>query len=208
MHFRGRSKITSRKRLTVTGTGEAGQLIRYLLRLVDEVISVRILAIATFIIGAALAMTACNGIGKQMPIQTKGSYSPELAIKNGDVVNLHGKLSNLEKFDSFVDNFAKGKSDQIRITMYTIEGDPIFYDLDYNGKVIDYTFDNSKDAFGGTGKGKQSTTCTKLGQKSDDKGTAYTLTGCSGDNSRVGESFYFLVPTSLSLITITRSLRT
>jgi hypothetical protein len=156
-----------------------------------------ILAKAAIIIGAVIAMTACNG---------SGNYSLEQAIKNGDVVNLHGKISNLEKLDSFVDHYAKGKPDQIRITMYTVEGDPIFYNLDYNGKEIAYTLDTSKDAYGGAGKGKQRTTCTTLEKKTDDKGTAYTLAGCSGDNSRVGESFHFLVPASLSLISITRSL--
>jgi hypothetical protein len=154
---------------------------------------------ALMIIGIFLTVTACMGAVRQTPDQTKESYPPELAAKNGDVVNLHGKVSNMEKFIAFVHNFDKGKSDRIRIAMYTTEGDPIFYDLNYNSKEIKYTFDNSKDAFGGTGKGKQSTTCAKLEKKTDDKGTRFTLSGCSGNNSILGESFYFVVPISTGL---------
>lgn len=125
--------------------------------------------LAVIMIGAVLTLSACRETDRQ---------------------------TDVEKFNAFITHFENGKSDKVRITMYTTEGDPIFYNLDYDGKKIKYTFDNSKDAFGGKGKGKQSTTCVNLEKKANDRGTAYTLSGCSGDNSGIGESFYFLVPTS------------
>ena len=80
-------------------------------------------------------------------------YKPDAAIKNGDVVDVHGKMTNMEKLDGFVENFNKKQTDKIRITRYTTEGDPILYTLVYNGKTIEYTIDTSRDKFGGMDKG-------------------------------------------------------
>ncbi|MEK5232462.1 DUF4362 domain-containing protein [Lysinibacillus sp. FSL K6-0232] len=118
----------------------------------------------------------------------KQADSLEEALANGDVVNLHGKISNLEKFTSFIENIQKGAKDAIRITTYTIEGDPIYYHLDYDGDKIQYTYDNSQDKYAGSGKGAQSTTCSTIASRSDDEGIEYYLSGCS---SEVGDSFYF-----------------
>lgn len=121
----------------------------------------------------------------------KKHYDSEEAIKNGDVVNSHGEISNLKKFENFIKNVERGAQDEIRITMYTIEGDPIFYNLNYNGKKILYTFDNSQDAYAGTEKGIKSTSCSKIENRKIDKDVGYYLSGCT---SEVGDTFYFRVP--------------
>ena len=43
----------------------------------------------------------------------KKPYHPEKAIENGDVVNLHGEISNLEKFENFLENIKSGSKDEI-----------------------------------------------------------------------------------------------
>ncbi|WP_236690836.1 DUF4362 domain-containing protein [Lysinibacillus xylanilyticus] len=120
----------------------------------------------------------------------KKSYSSEEAIENGDVVNLHGEISNLDRFESFIENVEKGAKDEIRITMYTIEGDPIFYNLNYNGNKIQYTYDNSQDGYAGTGKGIESTSCSNIESRNTENGVEYYLSECS---SEVGNSFNFRV---------------
>lgn len=130
----------------------------------------------TYIAILMLIFTACKG------------YQPEEAIKNGDIVNLHGKISNLDKFERFIANVESGKKDEIRIAMYTIEGDPIFYNLNYNGVKIKYTYDNSQDAHGGSDKGKRSTSCTKIQKEIVEQGIKYNLSECSSD---VGKTFNF-----------------
>ncbi|QPQ33119.1 DUF4362 domain-containing protein [Lysinibacillus sp. JNUCC 51] len=47
-------------------------------------------------------------------------------------------MSNLDRFESFIENVESGVKDEIRISMYTIEEDPIFYNLNYNGNKIQY----------------------------------------------------------------------
>lgn len=121
----------------------------------------------------------------------KKPYRSEEAIKNGDVVNLHGKISNLDKFNDFMRNMETGVKDRIRITMYTIEGDPIFYNLDYDGKEIHYMFDNSQDGYGGSGKGVKRTACSNIENRSTETEVEYRLSKCSSD---VGNTFHFRVP--------------
>lgn len=121
----------------------------------------------------------------------KKPYRSETAIKNGEVVDVHGKISNLDKFENFIKHIESGDKDTIRITSYTIEGDPIFYNLIYDGKQIQYTYDNSQDAYGASNKGTKSTSCSKIETKGIDNGVEYHLGGCSSD---VGNTFSFTVP--------------
>lgn len=78
----------------------------------------------------------------------KSPYTSETAIKNGDVVNIHRKQYNVEKLEQFVENVKNNKKDKIRITNYTIEGGAIITDLEYDGKNINYKYDNTRDGFG------------------------------------------------------------
>lgn len=116
-------------------------------------------------------------------------YHPDIAVENGDVVNVHGKLSNIEKWQTFVKNLESNNPDKVRITQYTIEGDPIFYELSYHGELINYTFDNSMDAYGSDLK-RPSTECTGLDvQQTEDERDGFVLKGC--DNTQTGNTFWF-----------------
>lgn len=88
----------------------------------------------------------CNRYSK--PIYNKSPYSSEIAISNGDVVNVQGKQHNVEKLDKFIMNVQNGIKDKVRITHYTEEGDALIRDLEFDGEEIKYTFDNTRDVFG------------------------------------------------------------
>lgn len=116
-------------------------------------------------------------------------YAPEEAAKNGDIVNIHGTFLNLDKWDGFLRNVEDKKEDRVRLTQYTIEGDPIFYELVYDGETIRYTYDNSMDTYGAD-SGRPVTGCTGIGSQSNESGQAYyALTGC--DNRDTGNTFWF-----------------
>ncbi|MBP1989348.1 DUF4362 domain-containing protein [Paenibacillus eucommiae] len=121
-------------------------------------------------------LTSCNSV-----------YDYETAIKNGDIVDLHGNMNNMERLDTFKTNMNLQKKDKVRITRFTIEGDPIFYNLAYNGTDIKLTYDNSKDKHGK--KRIRSTNCKSLFIGKSDAGEAYKLEGCYGDHKDLGESF-------------------
>lgn len=74
--------------------------------------------------------------------------------------------------------------------MYTHEGDPIFYNLNYDGNKIQYTHDDSQDGFAGSGKGIKSTSCSNIGSRNTKDGVEYYLSGCSLE---VGNTFNFRI---------------
>jgi hypothetical protein len=116
-------------------------------------------------------------------------YAPDKAAANGDVVNVHGKLYNLDKWKLFLANLDVGVPDQVRITQYTIEGDPIFYELVFDGaEAITYTYDNSMDAFG-SDQGRSSIICRGIELK-EEKESRYKLTGCDNET---GDTFWFAI---------------
>jgi hypothetical protein len=121
--------------------------------------------------------------------QQKKPYYPAEAIKNGDIVNDHGEISNLDKFKQFMKNVNNGVKDKIRITSYTTEGDPIFDNLGYDGKKIKYTYDDSQDRYGGSGI--KSATCSDIERTNYENGVEYHLSKCSSD---IGHNFIFRLP--------------
>jgi Domain of unknown function (DUF4362) len=101
-----------------------------------------------------------------------------------DVVDKHQQMTNLERFYTFVENVHQGKQDQIRVVRYTIEGDPIFHSLQYDGKVILSTIDRSQDKFG---SGKITTnSCKSIVVEVRVESTDFTLSEC--DQTDVGTS--------------------
>ncbi|BBI35289.1 DUF4362 domain-containing protein [Cohnella abietis] len=130
-----------------------------------------------------------NNNGKS--IVTSKPYSSNEAISKGDVVYLHQSYANIDKFDRFITNLENKKADSIRITGYTDEGDPIYKDLNFDGKEISYTYDNSNDKFGGSNKGIQTDTCSKVSSEENEQGEIdYTISECTKNASEVS---YFLL---------------
>ncbi|MGZ9583697.1 DUF4362 domain-containing protein [Paenibacillus marinisediminis] len=144
---------------------------------------------------ASLLLSACSNSGEHdSPIKELGfpkvtePYSSEQAAENGDVVNVHGKYMNIDKWNQFIENVKNNQADQIRITQYTDEGDPIFYELIFDGNAIQFTYDNSMDAFG-SDSGRPTTTCKGIGTKKSENGQEYyVLTECKNDT---GDTFWF-----------------
>ncbi|WP_121614874.1 DUF4362 domain-containing protein [Virgibacillus halodenitrificans] len=113
-------------------------------------------------------------------------------VKEEDVtVNQGEEINNLDEFKTFVENVENGDKDTVRIAKYTTEGDPIFLTLEYNGKDIKYTYDNSQDEYAGSDKGKKSTTCADLESSKIEDGIEYHLSDCSSD---FGSYFDFKIP--------------
>lgn len=89
------------------------------------------------------------GCSKESKITyNKSPYTSETAINNGDVVNVNGKQYNTSKLEQFVSDVKKGIKSKIRITQYTTEGGAITTDLEFDGKRINYTYDNTRDGMG------------------------------------------------------------
>jgi hypothetical protein len=70
------------------------------------------------------------------------------AVKQGDIIYLHGKYTNVDKLPQFMDDVLNQKPSSIRIVHYTTEGDPIIEEINYDAQKITYKYDNSRDSFG------------------------------------------------------------
>jgi hypothetical protein len=77
-------------------------------------------------------------------------YNSELAEKNGDVVNIKGRSSNIEGLDKFIETYQNKKANignMVRITRYTIEGDAMICDLIIESEGIKLIEDMTRDKF-------------------------------------------------------------
>jgi Domain of unknown function (DUF4362) len=103
--------------------------------------------------------------------------------EKGDVIDMHGSVTHLEKMDEFIDSVTRNQHATLRLIRYTIEGDPIFHDLSYQNQTIEYRLDSTEDQFG---KGEVATYfCDALERKETDTLLQYTLTGCTGNNGTI-----------------------
>jgi hypothetical protein len=82
-------------------------------------------------------------------------YTPPDSEAEGVYVNVQGaEIYNQAAVDIFYENALAGIPAFMRVINYTVEGDPIISDYEYNGKVFTVTTDSSRDKFGGSGNEK------------------------------------------------------
>lgn len=116
-------------------------------------------------------------------------YGSDQAAANGDVVRALKGLHNVDEWTSFAHSVDAGKTADVQVVVYTIEGDPIFFNLNYTGDMIRLRYDNSHDAFGIPDK--RVDFCSSIKAEETEDGTEYALAGCQGEG---GERFRLTVP--------------
>ncbi|MDK8191267.1 DUF4362 domain-containing protein [Paenibacillus sp. UMB7766-LJ446] len=85
--------------------------------------------------------------------------------------------------DYIYEECGEKRQDQVRVTMYTIEGGAIIYELIYDGSAIQSTYDGSRDAYGSK-QGITTNTCKGIGTMKSEQGRVfYVLTGCEKERS-------------------------
>jgi hypothetical protein len=70
-------------------------------------------------------------------------YSPEKAVKNGEVVWDYSGFFNVEKLDKFIENVNNKIPDKIKIAQFGEEGLFLVQNISYDGKVIKAVFDST-----------------------------------------------------------------
>lgn len=105
------------------------------------------------IVVVILLLVGCNraeDLVEGWPDSTKlpYEYTSEMAVENGDVVNIHGTIINIEMLDEFILKFNNSEEAYIRVVQYTVEGDPIIYWLLYDLKEITLYKDTTRDEYG------------------------------------------------------------
>lgn len=90
-----------------------------------------------------------------------------------DVINTHGSIENIEQLDQFVDDVNNEEVSKVRVVHYTIEGDPIFLDITYDGTSIQSRHDSTKDQYGSGEITEQR--CERITKNETDTETSYEL---------------------------------
>jgi len=76
-------------------------------------------------------------------------FSAQQAVDGGSIyVDIHGKIYNEGVADRFYSDVISGGAAFMRTAQYTIEGDTIFTDYQYDGKTFTVTRDTTRDKFG------------------------------------------------------------
>lgn len=110
----------------------------------------------------------------------KVDYRWEDARRNGDVLHTAGGTENLDKWTAFLDRLEHKQPASVRIAAFTLEGDPVFSVLDYDGTRIRYIYDNRLDAFGDAKR--RITSCKAVVRQDGAQAAEYIMTGC-GDKA-------------------------
>ncbi|MGG2028016.1 hypothetical protein AB1282_20150 [Gottfriedia sp. S16(2024)] len=73
-------------------------------------------------------------------------YSKKEALKNGDITFFKERTSEQKKkITEFKNNVKNKKPDFIRFTQFTSNGDAVITEYQFNGKIIYYRYDSSRD---------------------------------------------------------------
>ncbi len=101
-------------------------------------------------------------------------YTKEMAVKNGDYVNIHGmEIHNQSALDDFIQKVSKKQDAFLRRLIFTIEGDPIITDFLYKNGMFTVTTDMSRDKFGGGADSITSKSYKNLVTYKDEEGKTY-----------------------------------
>lgn len=103
-------------------------------------------------------------------------YTKDIAEENGYVVYMYDQIFNAELLEQFADHVQQGVADDVHIAHYTDEGDPIFYDIYFDGTTFRYLFDRRMDRY--ANPFRQAFTCENWSAKDG----IYTLTGCNEEH--------------------------
>ncbi|WP_224077492.1 DUF4362 domain-containing protein [Planococcus chinensis] len=87
-----------------------------------------------------------------------------------------GDRENFDRLDRFLQNFQQREPDHIKVIFYTTEGDPIYQDLEFDGKAIKSIYDSREDQYG-SGEVIE-TICTEFEAVETGGNPDYILTGC------------------------------
>jgi hypothetical protein len=131
-----------------------------------------------FILLIIFVLTGCQTEEQVIPEKAADPPEPSEYIQApDDIVDMHGDITNLERFFTFVDHVEQGQKDTIRIVNYTTEGAPMLHDLEFDGSEIHSTYDSTRDGFG-TGRIEE-VTCKAVTEMKRDSRTDYVLEECN-----------------------------
>ncbi|RZT23787.1 DUF4362 domain-containing protein [Fictibacillus sp. BK138] len=138
------------------------------------------------VIASLVCLAACS--------QDTGTQTDKVENHVDEVVIGHNAIENADRFQAFSKRVSQKQKDEIRIMQRTIEGDPIYQDVRFDGKKYEYTHDSREDAYGSKEVTKDTckefrvietnTETTALLEKCDNRIEGITLFNLSYDTAK------------------------
>jgi hypothetical protein len=139
--------------------------------------------LTSILVSVLMILSAC-GTSPTVKEEEGQSGNNSNSEEKSEIINMHGNVSNLNRLDLFVENVAAKKSDEIKITHYTIEGDPIYDEVTFDGKQLTISNDNTEDKFGS--REIFTYTCKDMIKNESDTKLEYLLTDCESPDGNSG----------------------
>jgi hypothetical protein len=133
------------------------------------------------IFSAIMLLSACG-----TEPETQGENGAITNIDDNQIINMHGNVKNLERLDKFVERVGIGRSDEIRLTHYTIEGDPIYDEISFDGKELNIIHDTSEDKFGANER--TTIICKNIERSESETFLKYMLIDCEAEDGTGGSA--------------------
>ncbi|QKY70558.1 DUF4362 domain-containing protein [Lentibacillus sp. CBA3610] len=89
-----------------------------------------------------------KNFGEKQTNKVPEDYTPEEAMENGDITPTNITPKQREKINQFKKNVKNGNPDFIRFTQFSKSGDPIITEFQFNGDLIYYRWDSTRDESG------------------------------------------------------------
>jgi hypothetical protein len=142
------------------------------------------------VVCAAVLLAACSRrepVARTQPPKARPAPSAPAPVAAGihdcgSERSAHGQGVNVPARECFWQAFREGRPARLSITIHTIEGDPLRYDLTSKGKTSIDVVHESHDRFGA--RGTTRFVCRSLERRAGE--VSFTLRGCDGGSETVG----------------------
>ncbi|UOQ86427.1 DUF4362 domain-containing protein [Gracilibacillus salinarum] len=151
---------------------KAGNAIYFNLENIDEKVT------ESLAIGEKIEVTH-GPIAESYPAQSSATEIVRVKDSNHDLVETHGDYENLIKLETFKQAVQDQQVSHLRFIRYTTEGDPIFYNISYNGSEFNISSDSRQDSYTGTGDKWNSFTCKQMENTlTEENNISFDFTNC------------------------------
>jgi hypothetical protein len=146
-----------------------------------------------------LRCSSSNGVQQNQGGQEKVSGT----LTNSKIIAVQESTLNVDSVKNFFDNFNRGQKVKFQVTKTTDEGDPIFHSVEFDGKTIKYTVDNTKDKFAGNGRGITTNEFLNIVKENEQNKVTYYLIDTTGNK----HPFPLTLPVTIDYATFISALR-
>ncbi|WP_163536968.1 DUF4362 domain-containing protein [Gracilibacillus sp. YIM 98692] len=123
-----------------------------------------------------------GAVAESYPGQSSAQDISRKLDEDFDVIDEHGGIQNTIFFESFMQKVEKEEETQLRVVRYTTEGDPIFYNIQYNGEGAYQIYVDARQDNYGTAENVRQVSCDHMEYYlTEDQSLQFQWTECQNE---------------------------